>query len=179
MIDALRWLALAVAALVVLMLIAFMRPAHADETRYSSDVYWQRTWRDYVGERSGNRHRPYQPRVKAWHKHHHHTPPRAPQPPSNHMALCLGEIRAHGTPHVTEAAAMDSAKRHWQAVARYDHGEKYMSIDTARQVKYRCARAETNETAAGRMAEAISGEAWRTRCEVVAHPCRTELKEVQ
>jgi len=25
------------------------------------------------------------------------------------------------------------------------------------------------------MAEAISGEAWRTRCEVVAHPCRTEL----
>ncbi|MEY4641104.1 MAG: hypothetical protein RLZZ227_1098 [Pseudomonadota bacterium] len=181
MTDALRWLALAAAALAVLMLVAIMWPAHADETRYSSEGYWNRTYHDYVRERTAERHRPHRvrPQVKAWRQHHHHkpAPPTPPPPPSNHMAQCLGEIRAHGTPHVTEAAAMDSAKRHWQAISRYDHGEKYMSIDTARHVKFRCARAETNETAAGRMAEAISGEAWRMRCEVVAHPCRSELKE--
>jgi len=161
MTEALKWLIIA-AIVTGLLILAALVPAHADETRYSTDRYWTRNWEDYVRERSAERHRPYRarPQVRAWRRHH-----------------CLGEIRAHGTPHLTEAEAMQSAKRHWQAIARYDHGEKYMSIDTARHVKFRCARSETNETAAGRLAEAVSGEAWRMRCEVVAHPCRSELKE--
>ena len=174
MTEALKWAAIA-AIVTGLLILAALVPAHADETRYSSEGYWNRTYHDYVRERQASRHRPYRPQVKAWRRHHHRKP--EPLPPSNHSAMCLGEIRAHGTPHLTEADAMASAKRHWQAIARYDFGEKYMSIDTARHVKFRCARAETNETAAGRLAEAVSGEAWRMRCEVVAHPCRQELKE--
>ncbi len=146
--------------------------ALADETRYASDSYWTHR-RD--PERVS--HRPYKPKPK---RHHHKpAPPPAPIVPFYHSALCLAEVRAMGTPHVSENAAMDSAKRHWQAVVRYDSGEQYMNIETARHTKYRCARAETNETAAGRIAEAVSGEAWRMRCEVVAHPCRSELKEAQ
>lgn len=144
----------------------------ADETRYASDSYWTHR-RD--PERVS--HRPYKPK-RQHHRHEHKpAPPPAPIVPSYHAAYCLGEVRAHGTPHLTEAAAMDAAKRHWQAVVRYDFGEKFMNIETAASIKYRCARAETNETAAGRVAEAVSGEAWRMRCEVVAHPCRQELKE--
>ncbi len=176
-ITAALWSAWVLALAIAIAIIVGLMPAHADETRYSSEGYWSRTYQDYVRERTAERHRPYRhrPQVKAWRKHHHPKPD--PLPPSNHLAQCLGEVRAHGTPHVTESAAMDAAKRHWQAIVRYDAGEKYMSIETARHVKYRCVRAETNETAAGRVAEAISGEAWRTRCEVVAHPCRVELKE--
>lgn len=174
--EALKWAAIA-AIITGLLILAALVPAHADETRYSTDRYWTKNYEDFVRERTAERHRPYRarPQVRAWRRHHHHKP--EPLPPSNHLAQCLAEVRAHGTPHVTESAAMDAAKRHWQAIVRYDAGEKYMSIEQARHVKYRCARAETNETAAGRMAEAISGEAWRMRCEVVAHPCRSELKE--
>lgn len=161
-----------------LLLILLPGAVLADETRYASDSYWTHR-RD--PERVS--HRPYKPKPK---RHHHHaykpappSSPPAPIVPHYHLSLCLAEVRAMGTPHVSENAAMDSAKRHWQAVVRYDHGEQYMSVDTARHVKYRCARAETNETAAGRIAEAVSGEAWRMRCEVVAHPCRSDLKEAQ
>jgi hypothetical protein len=177
MTEALKWFVIA-AIVTGLLILAALVPAHADETRYSTDRYWTKNYEDFVRERTAERHRPYRarPQVRAWRRHHHHHKPE-PLPPSNHSAMCLGEIRAHGTPHLTEADAMASAKRHWQAIARYDFGEKYMSIDTARHVKFRCARAETNETAAGRLAEAVSGEAWRMRCEVVAHPCRSELKE--
>lgn len=161
-----------------LLLILLPGAVLADDTRYASDSYWTHR-RD--PERVS--HRPYKPKRQHHHRHAHKPAPPASPPapivPFYHSALCLAEVRAMGTPHVSETAAMDSAKRHWQASVRYDHGEQYMSIETARHTKYRCARAETNETAAGRIAEAVSGEAWRMRCEVVAHPCRSELKEAQ
>jgi hypothetical protein len=157
-----------------LALILLPGAAVADEPRYASDTYWHTVQRDPVHRVE---HRPHRHHRRHVHKPAPAPPPPAPIVPSYHSALCLGEVRAHGTPHLTEAAAMDAAKRHWQAVVRYDFGEKFMSIETASSIKYRCARAETNETAAGRIAEAVSGEAWRMRCEVVAHPCRSQLKE--
>lgn len=149
----------------------------AQEIDYSSSQFWAATREPE--RRTYHRHRP-KPQHQNHNRHAHKpapAPPPAPIVPSYHAAYCLGEVRAHGTPHLTEAAAMDAAKRHWQAIVRYDYGEKFMSIEQAASIKYRCARAETNETAAGRVAEAVSGEAWRMRCEVVAHPCRQELKE--
>jgi len=161
---------------IVFALAAASTSAAADDTRYSSDTYWQKTWRDYAAERV---HRPYRhrPQVRAW--KHVHKPPEPPPIPALHAARCLAETRAVGNPHLTQAEAMESAKRHWQAQARYDHGELYMDIDAARHVKARCSRAETNETAAGRIAETVTGgNAWRQRCEIVAHPCRPALGEV-
>ncbi len=168
-----------------LVLIVLPVSALADETRYASEAYWSSQPRVHHVERIEHRgHRPHRPHRPHRHVHRPDPPPPpsppAPIVPSYHLSLCLGEVRAHGTPHLTEAAAMDAAKRHWQAIVRYDYGEKFMNIETAAHIKYRCARAETNETSAGRVAEAVSGgDAWRMRCEVVAHPCRSELKETK
>lgn len=169
---------------IAIALILIPGAAQADETRYSSEAFWSPRLHsvspvERIDHRSHRPHRPHRPR------HHHHKPdppPASPSPPApivpSYGIQCLAEIRAMGTPHVSESAAMDSAKRHWQAIARYDHGEKYMSIETARHVRYRCVRAETNETAMGRAVETVTGgDAWRMRCEIVAHPCRPEMKE--
>ena len=142
----------------------------AAETPYGNPGYWRELRREEYRER---RHYHRAPRVYSWRQQHI---PRPAPVPHGHHAHCLPEVRAHGTPHVTEDAARAAAQRHWQAIVRYDHGEKYMSIDTAQHVKWRCARAETNETTAGRVAEALTSDAWRMRCEIVARPCRTELR---
>lgn len=163
----LTWISIAVVALVLPV------AAQAQENPFGQPEYWREKHRqerrEYYRE---HRHR-YYPQVRAWRQRYY---PPVPAVPANHHAMCLHEVRAHGTPHVTEDAARAAAQRHWQAIVRYDHGEKYISIETAQHVKWRCARAETNETTAGRVAEALTGDAWRMRCEVVARPCRTELQ---
>lgn len=167
------------AFLVILTIIALFisAPVRADETRYSSDAYWQKTWKDFARERSYHHHR--KPVVRSWRRVH--APALAPPKPiiphenSHH---CLGDKRALGTPHLTESEALNAAKRSWQAATRYDHGEKYMNIEDAKFVRHRCSRAETNETAIGRAVESVTGgETWRTRCEVVAQPCRRGMTE--
>lgn len=145
-------------------------PAVAGAEPYCHPNCWPQFRQEEHRER---RHHHRKPRVKAW--RHVHIPKATPVL-HGHTAHCLPEIKAHGTPHVTEDAALTAAKRHWQAVVRYEHGEKYLSIETASNVRWRCVRAETNETVAGRAVEAITGDAWRMRCEVVARPCRTELR---
>lgn len=163
----LTWISIAVVALVLPV------AAQAQENPFGQPEYWREkrreARREYYRE---HRHR-YYPQVRAWRQSYR---PAIPHVPHGHHAHCLPEIKAHGTPHVTEDAALAAAKRHWQAVVRYEHGEKYLSIETASNVRWRCVRAETNETAAGRVAEALAGDAWRMRCEVVARPCRTELQ---
>lgn len=156
---------------IILCLLLPATAAMAQENPYGEPGYWRRLHRE---QRYAERHRYYRPpQVRSWRQYYH---PRPEPRVTGHHALCLNEVRAHGTPHVTEQAALEAAKRHWQAVVRYDHGEKYMDITAAQHLRHRCARAETNETAAGRAVEAITGDAWRMRCEVVARPCRTELK---
>lgn len=181
--HALQWLVFAVAfgVTVILIIAFFAAPSRADETKYSSDSYWDRPWQRHV-ERERHKHhrqhhaRPrYTPPVKAW---HHHIP--KPDPVITEAVVhCLPAKRAIGTPHLTESEAINAAKRAWGSMVRYDHGEKYMNVEDAAFVRHRCARAETNETALGRAAETLTGgEAWRTRCEIVAQPCRRGLSEI-
>lgn len=165
----------------VLALAACPCPAGASENVYSDPSHWKRPWEREIErrlERSEARrsvqHRSA-PRVKAWVKVE-----RGPDPKYDGNAHCLVEKRAIGTPHATEQAALDAAKRDWQAATRYDHGEKYMNIEDARNIRYRCARAETNETAVGRAVETLSGGGvWRMRCEIVAQPCRRGLEPIR
>lgn len=158
---------------IILCLLLPATAAMAQENPYGEPGYWRRLHKE---QRYAERHRYRAPRVKAWRRHHH---PKPEPVITDHHALCLWDIKAHGTPHVTEQGALEAAKKHWQAVVRYEFGEKYLDITHAKNMRYRCARAETNETAAGRVAEAITGDAWRMRCEVVAKPCRTELRSGQ
>lgn len=85
-------------------------------------------------------------------------------------------VRVVGTEHQTETAAKDAAIRQWQATSRYDYGERYMDIENARHMRWRCDRSGTNETVAGRVESAITGGAgFLRRCIVSAVPCRMPL----
>jgi len=85
-------------------------------------------------------------------------------------------VRVVGTEHQTETAAKDAAIRQWQATARYDYGERYMDIDNARHMRWRCDRSGTNESVAGRVESAVTaGGGYLRRCIVSAVPCRMPL----
>ncbi len=85
-------------------------------------------------------------------------------------------VRVVGGLHLTKDGAVNDAVRQWQSTVRYDHGERYMDIENARSYRWRCDRAGTNETLAGRVGEAISGGAgFQRRCVVIAVPCRMPL----
>jgi|GEM_PF-5519672 len=150
-------------------------PAAAGDNVYADPATWTGP-RTHTAERPGarqtvRRHFREAPRVRAWVK---------VAPVAAGDAHCLAPQRAVGTPHASEAAALESAVRHWQALARHDWGELYTDIRQARDARHRCARAETNETAAGRAVEALTGgDVWRTRCEIVARPCRKALEPMR
>ncbi len=85
-------------------------------------------------------------------------------------------VRVVGGLHVTKDGAINDAVRQWQSTVRYDHGERYMDIESARGYMWRCDRAGTNETLAGRVGEALSGgSGYQRRCVVVARPCRMPM----
>jgi len=125
-------------------------------------------------------HQPARPRPQP-RKHKRHNYAAAPLPiMSDAVAFCLSEYRALGHPHATSDGALDSAKRNWGASVRHLYGERYMDLTFAADQQYRCTRAETNETAMGRVAEAVSGgDAYRVRCELAAKPCRPPLEDVR
>ena len=74
---------------------------------------------------------------------------------------CLDVQRGVGTQWVTMDGAEDAAKKDWMETVRYDFGEKFMSIDNARDYEHRCSRSSVG-TAAAQML---------FRCEVKARPC--------
>ena len=85
-------------------------------------------------------------------------------------------VRVVGTEHQTESAAKEAAIRQWQATVRYDYGEKYLDIENARHMRWRCDRSGTNETVAGRVESAVTGGAgYSKRCIVSAVPCLMPL----
>jgi hypothetical protein len=91
--------------------------------------------------------------------------------------FCKDEVvRVVGVEHVTEAGAKEAAIRQWQATVRYDYGERYLDIDNARRMRWRCDRSGTNESLAGRVGEAVTGgSGFLKRCIVMAVPCMTPL----
>jgi hypothetical protein len=91
--------------------------------------------------------------------------------------FCKDEVvRVVGVEHVTEAGAKEAAIRQWQATVRYDYGERYLDIENARQMRWRCDRSGTNESLAGRVGEAVTGgSGYLKRCIVMAVPCMTPL----
>ncbi len=82
-------------------------------------------------------------------------------------------VRVVGGLQLTKEGALNDAVRQWQSTVRYDHGERYMDIESARGYVWRCDRAGTNETLAGRVGEMVTGgSGFQRRCVVTARPCR-------
>lgn len=71
----------------------------------------------------------------------------------------------------SEEGALKSARRHWGALVRSQVGEQWMDIAVAIQVRHKCYRASTNETALGKVLEAV-GDNFQWRCEIKARACQ-------
>ncbi len=80
---------------------------------------------------------------------------------------CLEVQRGVGTQWITMDGAEDAARKDWMETVRYDFGEKFMSIDNARDYEHRCSRSSVG-TAAAQML---------FRCEVKARPCLAPAEE--
>lgn len=125
---------------------------------------WEHT-RRYVRER-------YRPAVR------YYAPPRDDwerrEPSQERGVSCKGEmVRVVGGAHLTEKGAINDAIRAWQSTIRYDYGERYMSLENARDYRWRCDRASTNESTVGRAAESLTGgDGFQRRCVIIARPCR-------
>ncbi len=80
---------------------------------------------------------------------------------------CLEVQRGVGTQWITMEGAEDAARKDWMETVRYDFGEKFMSIDNAKDYEHRCSRSSVG-TAAAQML---------FRCEVKARPCIAAAEE--
>ena len=94
-------------------------------------------------------------------------------PASERGASCKDTtVRVVGGAHLTKDGAINDAVRQWQSTVRYDFGERFMDVENARGYRWRCDRASTNESAIGRVGEAVTGGgAFQKRCVVMATPC--------
>lgn len=100
--------------------------------------------------------------------------PRYYAPPQRYeldRAECVGK-ETHSTSVLadSENGALTSARMNWGALVRAEHGERFMDVANAMDVKHRCFRASTNETWLGKGAEALGAYQWR--CELRARACK-------
>ncbi len=87
-------------------------------------------------------------------------------------------VRVVGAAALSDEAATRAAVRAWQSTVAYDHGQKWMELSNARQYRWRCDRASSNESVLGRVGEALAGDAaTQKRCVILARPCMLPMKD--
>jgi hypothetical protein len=82
---------------------------------------------------------------------------------------CASKVRGLGTQWIGTEGAMDAAKKDWMERVRYDHGESYLDLTNAKEFESRCGRVSVGEVAGQVM----------YRCEIIARPCRPQMRETQ
>jgi len=165
------------------MILAFtlLLPAPA-QARYCASYGWQKVYRAWPHDSYTQRYcrrwaRDDGPRVYGYEQREDEGRSERREAALDRGEYCKPEVvRVVGSEHLTENGAKEAAIRQWQATVRYDHGEKYLDIGNAREMRFRCDRSGTNETVAGRVGEAVSGgTGYLKRCIVEAIPCRTPM----
>lgn len=85
---------------------------------------------------------------------------------------CAPAVRVVGPDAWTERGALIKAKRAWSSQVRFDLGERFADMASARDVTASCAPASTNESTVGKIGKSVAGSlAVRDRCVIVASPC--------
>jgi hypothetical protein len=116
-----------------------------------------------------------EPEYRAEHRHEHEWNNKLP---GDRGVTCHAREDVVGDLANSEAGALSKAERHFQATARYKHGERYLDLTNARGYRKRCDRASTNETIVGKLTEAVVGDAGvQYRCFVSAQPCKANLDQ--
>jgi hypothetical protein len=80
---------------------------------------------------------------------------------------CVDKVRGLGTQWIGTEGAMDAAKKDWMERVRYDYGESYLDMTNAQDFISRCGRVSIGETL-GQVTY---------RCEILARPCKAQMKE--
>jgi len=82
---------------------------------------------------------------------------------------CADKVRGVGTQWIGTEGALDTAKKDWMERVRYDYGESYLDMTNAKEFISRCGRTSIGEVAGQVM----------YRCEVMARPCKAQMKETK
>jgi len=89
-------------------------------------------------------------------------------------------VRVVGAAALSDEAATRAAVRSWQSTVAYDMGQKYMELANARDYRFRCDRASSNESPLGKLGELVAGDsATQKRCVVIARPCMMPMQEAK
>ena len=81
---------------------------------------------------------------------------------------CLDDkVRGLGTQWIGTSGALTAAKKDWMERVRYDHGERFVDMTNAVGFESRCGRVSIGE---------VAGQV-TYRCEIVARPCKSPVKE--
>lgn len=175
------WLKVALAAVAAAFVVVMAsKAANAQDERWATKLIWQRyhvcEWDGCAYRWRQVRRRVYQAPVYAYRREAEDAWER--RDPSQERGInCKDDVvRVVGGLHLTKEGALNDAVRQWQSTVRYDSGERYMDIESARGYVWRCDRAGTNETLAGRVGEVLTGgNGFQRRCVVLARPCRMPL----
>lgn len=169
------------AAIAILASLAALNlPAHAewpaDAYTYrglKNDLYWGRY-------HCGGRYR--EEGCDAWrrrqryaryrHRRHRAVAPRDPG------AVCHPLTAATGEQAQSEDSAQTLALRSWQGRVRFHYGERFIALETARDVRIACSPSSVADTVGGKLQDKLLGIS-HFRCEISGRPCRAEAKPLQ
>lgn len=142
-----RLIAISLVLLIAPPALAQYAPAFPSERRWQSDRHYTHEW--VVNRRE---------RVRGWHSHG------GGYYPSEER--CKAPLAIVGDQYASESGAQEEARKAWMQTARWQAGERYMSVDNARDVSFECGRSSVGS---------VAGQVFY-RCRITARPCRAEAK---
>lgn len=86
---------------------------------------------------------------------------------SEQVMRCIAPVRVVGSQDIREDAALESAKKAWAEIVRWESGEAWMDVNNAMGMKTRCGRSSIGEA----LGQVLN------RCEIVASPCKPGMVE--
>lgn len=97
--------------------------------------------------------------------------------PEDKGLTCETRMSVIGPTALGAERALQLAELAWRTNVNFMWGPRYMAFDTARSYRKQCVRASVNDSATGKMGEAIFGEsAVRDQCQVSAVPCKKGME---
>jgi hypothetical protein len=106
-----------------------------------------------------------------WRRHYRRT---RHVPYASGDALCHRMISATGGAAQSEESAKSRALLAWQAEVSFHFGDRYLSIERAKDATIACAQAGVPDTVGSKIQDMIG--VGHVRCHVVARPCRVEAR---
>lgn len=158
---------LATALLATLILAGCTLPSKACEPD-PSGMFCEGTRQDWFGERPKPK-----PQVKGWSA----VKPKPRLTGDVDPQVCVATVSTGGDEARTEDDARLQAVQHWLKLVRWDYGEKYLSIERAKDVLIACSRSDFPKTG-GKVGAVLdaTGAVTHYRCKITGKPCAAQFE---